>query len=168
MMLPGSTSGFEGRGGGSRLRAGAALTVKTLLRMGPDELNALYQQCPVGPVPSGKVRGHVLVRPGSTLAPLMSKGARMLWQGKIFRDDGTAINRFFGLRMIRARIDQGSSWMDGGPALILDYQHTSRIYAKYRDEIRQVAPGLYLGVMYDRTTPCPAIKLYFALETVCH
>ena len=43
--------------------------------------------------------------------------------------------------------------MDGQPATILDYSETSHLYANYRDEIRQVGPGLFLGAMYSRTTP---------------
>ena len=38
------------------------------------------------------------------------------------------------------------------------------VYKNYRDEIRQVGPGLYLGLMYDRTTAPPKTVMYFALE----
>ena len=58
----------------------------------------------------------------------------------------------------------GESWYDGRPALILDYSRTSRLYSPYRDEIRQVGPGLYLGRMYERTAPQPTLTTYFALE----
>ena len=59
----------------------------------------------------------------------------------------------------------GTELVDGGPALVLDYSRTSRVYADNRDEIRQVAPGLFLGLMYDRTTSPPRLQMYFALET---
>ncbi len=68
--------------------------------------------------------------------------------------------------MIRGQLYQGPSWLDGAPALVLDYSQTSRIYADNRDEIRQVAPGLFLGLMYDRTTAPPRLSMYFALETL--
>ena len=75
--------------------------------------------------------------------------ARLLWQGKVFEpDESTAVNRFFGMRVIRGQLYQGPSWLDGGPSLVLDYSQTSRIYADNRDEIRQIAPGLFLGLMY--------------------
>ena len=77
----------------------------------------------------------------------------------------SAVNRFFGLPMIRAQVFQDQSWLDGAPALVLDYSRTSRVYAQYRDEIRQVAPGLFLGLMYARTTPQPTLRMYFALES---
>ena len=66
--------------------------------------------------------------------------------------EATAVNRFFGMRMIRGQLYEGPSWLDGRPSLVLDYSQTSRIYADNRDEIRQVAPGLFLGLMYNRTT----------------
>ena len=76
-----------------------------------------------------------------------------MWQGKVFEPGQTsAVNRFFGMRLVRAQVYQGPSWLDGQPSLILDYSQTSRVYANNRDEIRQVAPGLFLGLMYDRTT----------------
>ena len=50
---------------------------------------------------------------------------RLVWQGKIFKEDGTgAVNRFFGVRMIKAEVYPGESWLDGGSSLILDYQNT--------------------------------------------
>jgi hypothetical protein len=90
----------------------------------------------------------------------------VVWQGKVFRDDGTtAVNRFFGVRAIQGNLSYAPSWVDGRPALILDYQGTSLVYGRYRDEIRQVGPNLYLGVMFARTQPAPTIARYFAFET---
>ena len=95
----------------------------------------------------------------------MALGTRVVWQGKVFEDGGiTAVNRFFGLPMFRAQVYQGPSWLDGAPSLVLDYSQTSRIYAQNRDEIRQVAPGLFLGLMYGKTQPQPTLRMYFALE----
>ena len=82
--------------------------------------------------------------------------------GKIFRDDGTMINRLFGAaKAIPADVYVGESLIDGQPSLILDYSH-SKLWPDVRDEIREVAPGLYLGVMYKGN---PATqKMYFTLE----
>lgn len=153
--------------GPSPTRLGPIHSVDQLLQLGPAELDSLYQQCPVAPLPAGKVRGRALLFPGTRLARPASKAARAVWQGKVFDPAKPgAVNRFFGLRMIRADVYQDQSWMDGQPCLVLDYSQTSRVYARYRDEIRQVAPGLLLGVMYDRKskTPTPEITMYFALE----
>ena len=141
-------------------------TADRLTRMSAAELDALYQAASPGPQPRGRVRGVPIVSPGSPAGPILSRGARLVWQGKVFRDDGvSAVNRFFGVRMIRGRLSYAPSWRDGRPALILDYQGTSRVYGRYRDEIRQVAPGLYLGLMFAREGSGTAFVRYFAFET---
>ncbi len=89
-----------------------------------------------------------------------------MWQGKVIEPGQTsAVNRFFGVRVVRGQMYQGPSWLDGQPSLVLDYSQTSLVYANNRDEIRQVAPGLFLGLMYDRTTAPPGLVMYFALES---
>ena len=66
------------------------------------------------------------------------EAARLIWQGKVFSDDGTtAVNRFFGTSVVSGNVYQGKSWLDGRPSLILDYQGTSLVYGRYRDEIRR-------------------------------
>jgi len=95
----------------------------------------------------------------------MARGTRLVWQGKVFDPaESAAVNRFFGLPIVRAQVYQEQSWLDGAPTLVLDYSRISRIYAQNRDEIRQVAPGLLLGLMYARTTPQPTLRMYFVLE----
>ena len=139
--------------------------IQQLLRMSPEQLDGLYRQAAAGPFPTGKARGNVLFKPGTAMAAPITKASKVVWQGKVFNaDDGTAVNRFFGVRVIRGQVYYGESWMDGRPSIILDYQHTSLIYAKNRDEFREVAPGLFLGLMYARTSPQPTFKMYFALQ----
>lgn len=146
---------------------GPAMTLDDLVRMTGPQLDALYAAGTVPPIPEGRVRGRAIYSPGTRWAVPMSRGARVVWQGKVFdRANATAVNKFFGIRSVPGRLYQGESWRDGGAALILDYQETSRIYRNNRDEIRQVGPGLYLGLMYERTTPTPTLKMYFALEEV--
>jgi hypothetical protein len=141
------------------------LTIGQLVRLSPGELDDLYARGTPAPMLDGKVRGRAVVLPGKRLAGPASAVARLVWQGKVFHAaDATATNRFFGIRAIQGRLYHGDSWRDGRPALILDYQGTSRVYARYRDEIRQVAPSLYLGLMYERTCPQPTFSMYFALE----
>jgi hypothetical protein len=151
---------------GTTVRAQApALTVDQLVRMSGPELDALYRQGAVAGMPPGRVRGTALLAPGTRRNGAMARGTRLVWQGKVFEPvESSAVNRFFGLPLIRAQVFQDQSWLDGAPALVLDYSQTSRFYAQYRDEIRQVAPGLLLGLMYARTTPQPTLRMYFALE----
>ena len=141
------------------------MTLNHLIRMTPDELELLYAQGSLVPIPAGKIRGQALLNSGTKMAVPVSQASRLAWQGKVIHPDGqTAINRFFGVRAIRANVYNAKSWRDGRPALILDYSETSLLYAPYRDEIRQIAPGLYLGLMFDRTMCPPKLKMYFALE----
>ncbi|HWE36801.1 MAG TPA: hypothetical protein VG406_09565 [Isosphaeraceae bacterium] len=152
-------------GAGVSAQTNTPLTMDRLVRMGPAELEALYRGAGVGAMPAGKVRGRAIVRPGQRIGPTLSRGARILWQGKVFRpEDATAVNRFFGVRAVRGQTSVGPSWLDGRPSLILDYSRTSLVYARVRDEIREVAPGLYLGLMYARSSPRPTFRMFFALE----
>lgn len=139
-----------------------------LVRLDPVALEALYRQSPPAAIPSGRVTGRPVILPGSLIAVPASKVGRAVWQGKIFdQENGIAVNRFFGVRAIQGELYYAESWLDGGPALILDYERTSRVYGQYRDELREVAPGLILGLMYDRRPPCPKRTRFFALETSC-
>lgn len=143
----------------------AAITAEALTRMTTAQLDDLYARGMAVGLPEGFVRGTALVAPGKPWAVPASRSARVVWQGKVIRScDGVAINKFFGLKTIRAAMGPGPSWSDGRPALILDYQDTSIVYEKNRDEIRWIAPGLYLGRMYKRTKECPKMTLWFALD----
>lgn len=156
---------LSGVGTGAPTAAESGWTLGCLLELDEHQLLALYRQCPPAPRLTGRVRGTALVAPGKPLAGPLSRGSRLIWQGKVFDADASgAVNRFFGARVIRGAVYSGASRLDGGPALILDYSQTSIVYRPYRDEVRQVAPGLYLGLMFDRRTEPHRIKQYFALE----
>ena len=151
----------QGRGEGPSIITSLA----DLAKLTPDQLETLYARSVPGTIPRGKVRGLALLRPGTKLGPAISRGARVTWQGKVFNADGTSsINRFFGVKAVRADVAYGPSWRDGKPAIILDYHRTSKVYERYRDELREVAPGLYLGLMFDRNVSPPKLKMYFAVQ----
>jgi hypothetical protein len=143
----------------------AVRSLDDLVRLDPVALELLYRQSPPAPIPDGKVLGRPVVLPGSLAAVPASKVGRLLWQGKVFDPAaGVAVNRFLGVRVIHGELYYAESWLDGGPALILDYQRTSKVYGKYRDELREVAPGLLLGLMYDRRPAEPEMTRFFALD----
>jgi hypothetical protein len=151
---------------GQTVPASAAVTLDQLLQMSPEQLDAIYRQGSAVAIPEGRIRGTAILSPGTRRTRVLSRGARLMWQGKVFEPGETsAVNRFFGVRVVRGQVYQGPSWLDGQPSLVLDYSQTSRVYANNRDEIRQVAPGLFLGLMYDRTTAPPGLMMYFALES---
>jgi hypothetical protein len=63
---------------------------------------------------------------------------------------GTLKNRVgpFGLNAIIARVYKDASWLDQKECIVLDYSETSMVAHWIRDEIRLIAPGLYLGKVY--------------------
>ena len=134
-----------------------------LVRMPKGELEALYLASPPASAPSGFVPGRAIKSPGSRFTVANSRATRLVWQGKIFRDDGTMINRIFGgAKAIPAAVYQGESLIDGQPSLIFDYSG-SKLWPDVRDEVREVEPGLYLGVMY-KGRPNAQQKMFFTLD----
>jgi hypothetical protein len=135
------------------------------------ELEALYRGSAPGEIVPGYVPGVPLYDPAKRLTRLRTKVTGALWRGKHFRCDGTLINQWCGVRAIRADVYHGKSWLDGGPAIVMDYGNSSWVWADVRDEIREVAPGLFLGVMFERRCPQPRLKMFFALDarsSHCH
>ena len=116
------------------------------------ELDALFRASPPGEIPDGEQRGSVLLFPGTPLARLIARVAYPLaWQGKVVeRDRGELKNRVTPLRLkaIRAKVFLGDSWVDQAPCVVIDYSRTSLVARPVRDEIRLVAPGVYLGVVW--------------------
>ncbi|MDY3561880.1 hypothetical protein R5W23_003308 [Gemmata sp. JC673] len=138
------------------------LEMHDLVRMSKADLEALYLGAPPASVPSGFVPGRAIKNPGGRLTATNARATRLVWQGKIFRDDATMINRVFGIgRAIPADVYQGESLIDGQPSLILDYSG-SKLWPDVRDELREVEPGLYLGVMY-KGKPARQ-KMFFTLD----
>jgi hypothetical protein len=147
----------------------AICSMDDLLRMNKCELLALYTDAAPGPIPHGYTPGKAIFNPGrphltAARANLMS---HTLWQGKIFLDDGHLINKVFGKEAVNAEVYRGESWYDGKPSIMIDYQNTSKLFSRYRDEIREVAPGLYLGLTHERRCPQPELKMFFALDARC-
>ncbi len=123
-----------------------------LLRLSREALDDLFRRSPAGPIPAGIARGTAIVMPGSRLDSVLAAFVRAFcWKGKVFfRETGDLLNRIgpFGQRLIRARVYQDVSWFAPGAAVILDYSKTSFVARKIRDEIRLIAPGVYLGQVY--------------------
>lgn len=116
------------------------------------ELDQIFRASPPGPIPAGTSHGTAMLLPGSVLDGLLQLVVRaFFWKGKVFSPaTGDLLNRIgpLGTLLIRAKVYPDSSWFDGGPAIILDYSATSVVARSIRDEIRQVAPAVYLGQIY--------------------
>jgi hypothetical protein len=143
------------------------LSMESLLHANQSDLEALYRNAGTGAVPFGPTAGRAIPSPGNRHTVRKSKLIGLLWKGKEFPGDGTMVNRLaFGMHAIQADVYFGDSWLDGQPAIILDYANTSRLFGKARDEMREVAPGLYLGVTYIRKYPEPKLAMFYTVETL--
>lgn len=130
----------------------AVLTADGLLRMPTPQLDALFQNAPAGEIPIGHGKGTIVMFPGSPLAKAISRIlGRLFWQGKYFRPSTSDLQNLIlptGLHAIRAEVYTGNSWLDDRPCIVLDYSKSSKVAGWIRDEIREVAPGLYLGIVW--------------------
>jgi hypothetical protein len=139
-----------------------------LVKLSRNELEALYSRSEWTPIPPGFARGKAIPSPGSSNTVRRSRLIGAIWKGKVIRPDGTMINRGpLGLEAVRARIYVGESWLDGRPTLVMDYCGMSRLFPDVRDELREVSPGLYLGLTYRRECTGPRLATFFALDTRC-
>ena len=75
----------------------------------------------------------------------------LAWQGKVFDPDAASCaTRSCRSACTRSapRSTRDASWFDGQDAIVLDYSKTSLVAHWIRDEIRLVAPGIYLGIVF--------------------
>jgi hypothetical protein len=142
-------------------------SAEQLLHMSECELVQVYK-CGVPSVPPcGYVPGKMIFQPGSAIAVPTSRLIGLtFWQGKWIPGDGTMVNRMFGLPAIKAVVASGESFIDGKPSTIFDYHDTSFVWRYYRDELREVSPGVYLGCMHWVGWCGPKVATWFALDTV--
>jgi len=136
-----------------------------LLSLKQEHLDNLYKTLPAGPIPNGKARGRAAFFPGTLLGTVTQIATALFWQGKIFDlKDGSMANRILGFTAIKAKIFYGKSKLDSRKSIILDYAETSRAAGMIIDEIRLVAPNIYLGRGYMRTPFGNIHLLNFALD----
>jgi hypothetical protein len=139
-------------------------TDNQLLSMSQRELDELFSNNPAGDIPNGQAEGIAIIAPGTKFSPEIAALINTFgWQGKTFdAAHGTLTNRLlaFGLNAIVAEIYKEPSWFDHKECIVLDYSKTSLLAKHIRDEIRQIAPGQYLGlVFWDKNR-----TIHFALQ----
>ena len=107
-------------------------------------------------------RGTVLYAEG--FAPrLKARLQNLAWKGKTFPGDGTLINRWpAGIEAVTAQTSMGTSLFDGQPCLVMQYAPDAPIFPGVRDELREIAPGTWLGRNYDGSNG--AFMGYFLLQ----
>jgi len=127
-------------------------TAPQLLAMSQKELDDLFSSSPAGDIPDGEAQGTAIIAPDTKFSePIAALINTFGWQGKTFdAAHGTLRNRIlaFGLNAIVAEVYKTQSWFDGKECIVLDYSKTSLVANHIRDEIRQIGPGIYLGIVY--------------------
>jgi hypothetical protein len=168
------------------------LDLDALAAMDVEALGALYAKGTTPPsveALAGHPRGRMLAvrtldgrRRGRAIAGLARAGW-FPWGGKSFFGAGTSgrgVNRVHLGRSVGGAAPGGgrhelfpfhtsirASVLDGAPCVALDYDlpdNPSFIRAIH-DEVREVAPGLFLGPAMWKTKSSPAFVLWFALDT---
>ena len=141
-----------------------AYTAPQLLSMSQDALDTLFSSSPSGDIPNGQAEGTAIIAPGTKFSAEIAKIINIfVWQGKTFdAAHGTLRNRIlsFGLDAIVAEVYKAPSLFDNKECIVLDYSKTSIVAEHIRDEIREIGPGVYLGLVYwDKTK-----TIHFALQ----
>jgi hypothetical protein len=134
------------------------------LKLSAAELDQIFRESPAGQIPNGEGKGTAIIAPGSAISDDIARFVHFFsWQGKVFdAARGELRNRILplGHHAIVAKVYKDVSWFDGRECIVLDYSKTSLIAKWIRDEIREVSPGVYLGIVYWGKTKL----IHFALK----
>jgi hypothetical protein len=140
-------------------------TATAPLDMTPGQLDELFAASPAGDIPTGRGTGTAIAYAGTRAArPLAAITRAVLWHGKVFQPESHDLKNLltpFSLKAVRAEVYQGESWFDGKPCVVLDYSKSSKVASRIRDEIRQIGPHEYVGVVYRNTR---RLGVYFFLR----
>ena len=137
----------------------AARTALDLLALSGADLDDLYRKNTTEAIPRGTGVGTAIFVPGRKIGRILAKMTTLVaWQGKVIDDDGSQLVNLVSplrRRAVRANLYQSDSWDDGARCIVIDYSKTSLCARWVRDEIREVAPGLFLGLVYLRKRRLP-------------
>jgi hypothetical protein len=143
------------------------LTAQHISQLSADQVDDLFRSGRIGQIPDGEADGTAIFWPGTLAEPFVEAFVQSVaWKGKIVDARGRRLkNRILplGLPAIAADVYTDRSWFDGGDCIVLDYSKRSLIARWVRDEIRKVAPGLYLGLVYLGRTRLSYFTLQFTV-----
>ena len=129
-----------------------ALNPAAFLKMSGEELDEIFRQSSAGNIPDGEGDGTAIIAPGTAVSDAIAKFVHLFnWKGKVFdATKGELRNKILplGHKAIVAKVYKDVSWFDQKECIVLDYSKTSLLAKWIRDEIREVAPGLYLGIVF--------------------
>ncbi|MDQ6616100.1 MAG: hypothetical protein M3083_15530 [Actinomycetota bacterium] len=135
------------------------------LDLSASQLEEMFAASPAGDIPTGRGTGTAIFFAGRRAAkPFAAFAHAVLWQGKIFRPESHDLKNLMGpfsFQAVRAAVYSGESWYDGRPCVVLDYSKTSKVAGRIRDEIRQIGPHEYLGMVFKGAR---RLGVYFLLR----
>ena len=147
------------------LKAQTTLNIDSLGKMSASQLEELYRNGKVFEPSDGYLKGKAFPKPDKLGHQFRSEAIGLVWKGKnIYTKEAVMLNQVGKKQKVAASISKEESWLDGKPSVIFDYASGPKWAQKARDEVREIAPGLYLGIMYFRDCPCPKMGMFFALE----
>ncbi|CAN5744307.1 hypothetical protein BH20VER1_BH20VER1_16850 [soil metagenome] len=122
------------------------------LTMSGDQLDDIFRSSASGEIPRGEGKGTAIIAPGSKVSDEIARFVHLFtWKGKVFDPvKGELRNKILplGHKAIVAKVYKDQSWFDQKECIVLDYSKTSLLAKWIRDEIREVAPGIYLGIVF--------------------
>jgi len=122
------------------------------LKMSGDQLDEIFRNSPAGNIPQGEGEGVAIIAPGTAVSDEIAWLVNVFtWKGKVFDPvKGELRNKILplGHKAIVAKVYKDKSWFDQKECVVLDYSKTSLVAHYIRDEIREVSPGVYLGLVY--------------------
>ncbi len=150
---------------GINVNAQETMTLASLGNLSSCQLEDLYKSGKVFTPKDGYLKGKAFPKPDKLGHKLKSNGIGLIWKGKnIYASEGVMLNQVGKKEKVAASISTEESWLDGKPSVIFDYANGPKWAQKARDEVREISPGLYLGIMYYRDCPAPKQSMFFALE----
>ena len=122
------------------------------LKMSGDQLDEMFRNSEAGNIPQGEGNGVAIIAPGTAISDEIAWFVNVFtWKGKVFDpENGELRNKILpmGAKAIVAKVYKDKSWFDQKECIVLDYSKTSLVAHWIRDEIREVSPGIYLGLVY--------------------
>ncbi len=148
-------------------------------RLSPEELMELYQKAKTPHLADldGKLSGRLLTVPQAQEPRVrrwleaFARSGLFPWQGKTFAHEtpehGHGVNRLFGERVswFHFETSVGPSRAGDFDSVHLDYAHDGNppLVRDVKDEVREVAPGLWLGLAYLVLDDGDHLGCYFAV-----
>jgi hypothetical protein len=122
------------------------------LKMSKEQLDDIFRASAAGEIPRGEGKGTAIIAAGTRVSDEIARFVHLFtWKGKVFDPvKGELRNKILplGHKAIVAKVYKDKSWFDQKECIVLDYSKTSLLAKWIRDEIREVAPGIYLGIVF--------------------